>query len=456
MTMDEANEKNSEQSKTEQDANVQDSIIHVQFINWLLNNNNIKPILENELDETYFPGYEAEYNYILDYYKESSLRDGKGCVPDKVKFAFDFPEFSLFETGDAVNTMCKELLEKKCYSMFVQTIQDGAQKSKTSSFEAIDHTKQEMDKLYRFSKHTIGGGTDILKGSTERLTDYLKRIELHGLLGIPCGLEDMTKALHGWLPEDFVAVIARTNEGKSWLQLYFAIEAWKDGRNVGIYSGEMSSLMYGFRFDTMYKHFRNSGLIGGNPDLGNSEDPEVGAKSMNEYRDYINAILKGDFPGFRIFTQKDLDGKMTVNKMKVLQDKFGFDYWGLDQLSLMDDDRHAREERIKYGNICEDLARLTEDMQKPIILLHQAGRSAAVSKKKDEGATPEIEDVFGADAITHNLTRLITFTQIENGVKIKVPKNRYGQKGQEFLAVWNIDYGILKSMNQQSIKDNLF
>jgi replicative DNA helicase len=377
-------------------------------------------------------------------------------VPDKVQFAYDFPEFPLFDTGDAINTMCEDLLEQKCYSLFVQMVQEGAEKSKNNSFEAIDFIKNKSEDLYRFSKRTIGSGTDIIRQANERLEDYIKRIEMKGLLGIPCGLESMTKALHGWLPEDFIAVIARTNEGKSWLQLFFAINAWISGANVAIYSGEMSSIMYGFRFDTMYKHFKNSGLVGGDPDLGKPDDPDVGAKTMNDYRTYISALIDGKFPSFRVFTQKELGGKMSVNKMRVLQDKYNFDYWGLDQLSLMEDDHKGREQRTRYANISEDLARFTEEYQVPIILLHQANRTAAVNKKKDEGATPEMEDVFGSDEITHNLTRLISFTQIESGVKIKVPKNRYGQKGQEFTAIWNIDYGVLKEANQQDIKDNLF
>jgi Replicative DNA helicase len=449
-------EENMEQEQAQSTNNMQDSIIHVQVLNWLLNNNDIMPLLNYEIDETYFPGYEAEYNYIMSYYETSKLKDGKGTVPDKVKFAYDFPDFPLFETGDAIKTMCEELLEQKCYSMFVQSLQEGAKKSKTSSFEAIEFIRNEMDTLHRFANKTMGNGTDLARQAGERLEDYIRRIETKGLLGIPCGLESMTKALHGWLPEDYVGIIARTNEGKSWLQLYFGIQAWLAGKKVGIYSGEMGSLMYGFRFDTMYKHFKNSGLIAGDVDLGKSDEPEIGAKSLKEYRAYIDGLVNGNYPDFRIFTQKDLQGQMTVNKMKILQDRFGFEYWGLDQLSLMADDRKGREERIRYGNISEDLARFTEECQVPIILLHQAGRKSAESKKKDAGATPELEDSFGSDAVTHHMTRLISFTQIENGAKIKVPKNRYGMKGQEFNAVWNIDFGIFKDMNTQDIKDNLF
>lgn len=432
------------------------TIIPVQFLNWILNNNTIGPIQEFDIDESYFPGYEKEFNYIVNYWKESKLKDGKGCVPDKVKFAYDFPDFPLFDTGDAINTMYHELLEQKCYSLFVQEIQASAEKSKEDSFAAIEYAKQKMDELYRFANRTIGSGKDLIKGANERLEDYIKRIELHGLLGIKTGFDEMDKALHGWLPEDLVLIIARTNEGKSWLLLYYLIQACLQGKKVGLYSGEMSQLMVGFRFDTMYRHFSNTGLIGGDPNLGDATNAEVGSKSMKEYQEYITALLKGDLPEFRVFTQKDLEGKLSVNKMKVLQDRHNFDIWGIDQLSLMADDRKGREERIRYSNISEDLFSLTEDMQKPILLVHQAGRKAAESKKKDAQAVPELEDAFGADAIAQNATRVMSFTQVENGVKIVIPKNRYGMKGMEFFAVWNINYGIFKQLNSKNIKDNLF
>lgn len=433
-----------------------ESIIQVQFINWLLNNNTIRPVLEFQVDEAYFPGYEKEFNLIVDYYKESKLRDGKGVVPDKIRFSYDFPDFPLFETGDAINTMYKDLLEQRAYSIFVEKIQIAATKSKESSFDAISYAKEEMDKLYRFANSTLGNGKDLIRGANERLDDYIKRIQVKGMLGITTGLPDIDKALHGWLPEDFILVLARTNEGKSWLLLYFMMQAVLSGKKIGMYSGEMSHVMAGFRFDTMHKHFSNTGLIGGDPNLGNIDIEGVGTKSMKEYDSYINALITGDLPELRIFTQKDLDGRLTVNKMRVLQDRHNFDMWGLDQLTLMDDDKKGREERIRFANISQDLFTLTEEIQKPIIAVHQAGRKAAEAKKKDANATPDLEDAFGSDALAQNSTRVLSFTQIENGAKITVPKNRYGEKGQEFFVVWNINYGILKMLNTAGIKDNLF
>lgn len=432
------------------------AVVQVQFINYLLNNETLDPVFQFNIDESYFPGFEKEFNFIIDYYNKTKKIDGKGRVPDKVTFSYHFPDFPLFETNDAINTMYKDLLEQKLYAMFVEVIKTAASKSKESSFEAIEYTKNEIEKLFKLSQSTLGEGTEIISAAKERLDDYLRRVKVHGMLGIPTGLKSLDEQLHGWLPEDFVVIIARTNEGKSWLLLYFMLQAWLAGKKVAVYSGEMSALMYGFRFDTLYKHFSNKGLIAGDVDLGDPSNPEVGAKSMKEYQQYIESLLNGDYPDFRIFTQKDFNGKMNVNHMKVLQDKYGFDIWGIDQLSLMSDVRKAKETRFILANISEDLFHFTEEYQIPVIAVHQANRRAVESRKKNQSDTPELEHSAEADAIAQNSTRFLSMAQVENGAKLRVLKNRYGQKGQEFLAVWNINFGIFKEVDIQSIRDNLF
>jgi len=433
------------------------SIVQVQFLNWLLNNNTIAPIVEHDIDESYFPGYEAEFNSIIDHWNTSKLKDGKASVPDKVKFAYDFPEFTLFETGEAINTMFGELHEQRCYSLLVTAMQKSAEMSKTNSLEAIQFAQQEFTELLKFSNAELGSGKCLLRQAGERLEDYTRRLALDGLLGIKTGDPALDKFLHGWLPEEFAVILARTNEGKSWLLLNYMIQACLQGKKVGMYSGEMSALMMGFRFDTLYKHFGNSQLVGGNAELGTSLVAEVGPKSVKEYQNYISALINGELPEFRVFTQKDLGGKLSVSKMKILQDKYNFDIWGLDQLSLMEDDRRGKEERIRLANISVDCFAFTEEYQIPVLAVHQANREAAKAKKRDAGATPEIEDAFGADAIMQNATRGLSFVQLEeSAAKCTVIKNRYGPKGEAFQYVWNINYGVFAPIDRASIKDDLF
>ena len=45
--------------------------------------------------------------------------------------------------------------------------------------------------------------------------------------------------------------------------LKFLVEAWKQGKRVGLYSGEMNSVKLGYRFDSWFQHFSNRSLVRG-------------------------------------------------------------------------------------------------------------------------------------------------------------------------------------------------
>jgi replicative DNA helicase len=409
------------------------------------------PIVEYQIDTSFFPGYEKEFEYIRDYFEKSHLLDGKGEVPNSVSFTAQFPDFTVFSPGTAVKTIMHDVRELKLYTMLRNVLEKGANMtSEQDSYEATTYLVTALKDVNRFAKNELGGGNDIIRRANERLSDYIKRLELGGMLGVPTGDKRMDKALHGWLPEDFIVLFARTNEGKSWLILYYMLHAWLANKKVAFYAGEMNALMMGYRFDTLYKHFSNRGLISGNPILGGAE---VGNKTIEEYRNYIEQLTTGDDKGFTVFTQKDFDGKITPDQMKILQDKYEFDIWGLDQFTQMDDNKRSDVARIRFGKLSEQLYSFTEEYQIPVIGVHQANRKAAENKKNNSERSPELEEVFDSDAIMQNATRGISWTQIEGGAKAKVVKNRYGEKGLEFHYSWIIDLGLLEPRVESVLND---
>ena len=132
-------------------------------------------------------------------------------------------------------------------------------------------------------------GYDIISNAGDRLTEYKKRCEVKGLIGIPTGIPKLDEITNGWLwGEDLVVLTGRTNVGKTWIGEYFATMAWNMGYKILMYSGEMSTAMVGFRFDTLNKHFSNMGLLNGSGTLGKKPDTD-GAKYLQEdYEKYIS------------------------------------------------------------------------------------------------------------------------------------------------------------------------
>ena len=53
------------------------------------------------------------------------------------------------------------------------------------------------------------------------------------------------------------------------------VAAWKQGKRVGVYSGEMSEERIGYRIDTLINHFSNKELVRGTID------------DVENYREYL-------------------------------------------------------------------------------------------------------------------------------------------------------------------------
>lgn len=215
----------------------------------------------------------------------------------------------------------------------------------------------------------------------------------------------------------------------SWVVLKFLEEAWKAGYRVGLYSGEMSSIQMGFRFDTIYNNFSNFGLTKGNFD-------------SEEYKKYIHNLKEQN--SFFIVTPEDLGGNCTVSKLEAFIQKYKLDILGVDQYSLMEDEEAKPNQplRTKYDNISKGLFLLSCKYHIPILAAVQANRNAVLNtngKKKEEG--PKLEHISESDAIAHNSSRVIAMRQNDGKLEFEIVKNRIGGRNGKYLYRWLIDTG---------------
>ena len=423
-------------------------MIEQSIISKLLEGGSLEVLHTNNVIPEMFLTCNNEIAFIFRHYEQYKQ------VPDRVTFLSEFTDFQMLEVSENMDYLVYKLKEAYTYTKIVPIIQSAADRVREDSIEAINFLKEEIAQLERAVP--VSGnkdGYDIITNAKDRLAEYKKRCEVKGLIGIPTGIPKLDELTNGWLwGEELVVITGRTNVGKSWMAEYFATIAYNLGYKILFYSGEMSREIIGFRFDTLNKHFSNSGLLNGAHTLGKKPDTDGGSYLEEDYESYISQLSQKS--GFIVVTPDDFNGrKPNVEEIKDLAIKHNADMIVVDQLSLMADRRRADIPRIAYGNIAEDLFLMSKELKKPVLLLAQANREAVKNRKK--GESPELHDLAESDLVGQNASRVLSLSVIDGTLKIAIKKNRYGVNNREVLMLWDINTGVIEPLVKENPEEKV-
>lgn len=407
--------------------------VEIQAINKILKDKSLDLINKEGLEPTYFLSNREQVDFIIEH------KNQYGVIPDVVTFSNTFKDFPIFDVQESGAYLADKLREATLFQRIVPIVnkfRDKMQKDSVDATEYIMGAIQDVRSTIQFKKSV---GTDIIANAKERYTDYQNRVSAGGLLGITTGIPELDNATCGWLPEDYIVLFARTNEGKSWIAEYLAVQAWKSGKKVLYYAGEMSALMMGYRFDTLYRNISNTAMLMGHEDVD------------AVYKTYTNSLSEGS--GFHVVTPTDFGGKKpTVPQIEAIAEELGVDIVFLDQLSLLDDGRGTENKTARYTNISSDIMLATKRLQMPWVVVAQANREAEKDKKAKEDA-PKLHHVEYSDAVSQDSTRALSLKYDSGILKIALQKNRFGGKNVDVLLKWDIDKGIIEPMlNEEELE----
>lgn len=395
-----------------------------QIINKILQTGDFSIVLLNNLNETYFSNYTSEFRYIRDHFEKF------GKVPDRLTFVNSYPDFDIKDVNEPDSYLLEEL-NKDYNTQFL-----------ASKFNEIRRLI-EADKIDDAITYLINAANNVHQNATMTCTDlftdtgrydrYVERISSKDKFFISTGFKELDDIIGGIdVKEENMVIAARTGKGKSWTLLKIAVEAAKQGRRVGLYSGEMSADKVGYRVDTLLGHIDNKAITRGTANY----DPMIGLA----YKQYIEHLPTAFTGTIKVLTPNDINGPATVGALRTFIEKEQLDILLIDQYSLLEDQHHAKIMHEKVANISKDIKNLQVMKQIPIVSVSQMNRT-----KNDDGEqdTTQIglSDRIGQDATCIiMLDREITYKDPEKRVidtdklVLNLVKSRDGGEGKLVYA----------------------
>lgn len=389
-------------------------MIQEQFLNYLLNTQDSSLLLINNINEEFFEDYKDEYKYIVNHLHKY------GNIPDINSFATEFPNFDFIEVHETPDYLIDKLYDDRNSRKLAKLFNKVKEEFNSGDIDtAMDIYLSSMPDIAT-AKHL--DSVDIIHDRS-RYDAYIDRTEDWKKYFVKTGFKELDDIIGGWdRQEELATIVARSNMGKSWILLKCACAAAEQGLNVGIYSGEMSDRKVGYRIDTLLGHISNTALTKGNIEI------------ENEYKSFLDTLPDKISGTMKVLTPNMIGGPAGVNALRAFIEKDNLDILFVDQHSLLEDDRHARNPVEKASNISKDLKNLQVLKQIPIITVSQQNRAST-----ENGVG--LEHIAQSDRIAQDSTIVIFFEQKDGIITLHLVKSRDSANMKDLSYAVDFNHG---------------
>ena len=382
----------------------------------------------NNLNDEFFSDYKNEYNWITNHINKY------GNCPDMESFVNKFPDFDVVTVKEPISYLIDELYtdrNKRRLAKVFNQVRDLLNQDKTEEAMTL-YTNAASDIVQSNHLETV----DIFH-DTSRYDAYADRCNDFEKYYVKTGFKELDNLIGGWdKHEELATIVARPGVGKSYVLQKVALAAAEQGLTVGIYSGEMSENKVAYRIDTLISNLSNTKIMKGNSDI------------QTQYKKYMEE-LPTKFKGtIKVLTPKMINGVAGVTALRAFIEKEKLDMLCVDQHSLLEDDRHAKNPVEKAANISKDLKNLQVIKQIPIIAVSQQNRMST-----ENG--PSTANVSQSDRISQDSTILIFLEQKEGVLTLNLVKSRDSGNGAKLQYAVDFDKGIFKYIaNSDNVEES--
>lgn len=370
------------------------------------------------------------WEFVRKYFEQNGSTPPIDLVVDK------FRDFHLEEGVGATKHHLEELQAEYLNSSLKNIITDAA--SNVQGGKGVAALEELINQTSELKKNTSMirdiDATDI--ESAVAYYEQLKKQQAEGRLGIKTGLPGFDDYLpSGIMPGQLGVFLAYPGIGKSWLSLYFAVQAWKQGKSPLVISLEMSET-----------EVRNRTFTIMGEGLWSHRKLSNGEVELNDLKQWHSKNLAGK-PEFHIVSN-DTGGEITPSVLRGKIDQYKPDFVIVDYLQLMSPNQKSENETVRMKNLSRELKLMAISEEVPIMAIS----SATPDDVTKLDTVPTLGQTAWSRQIAYDADWVMALGRGPNSdvIECVFRKNRNGFMG-EFMVQVDFDKGYYR---YKDLEDN--
>jgi len=401
-----------------------------KVISAVLNDKQMHVLLQANLDNL-LRTHSDVWNFIRHYF------DINGSVPPSSLVIEKFRDFNLVPDVGATKHHLDELQTEYLNDSLKDILRNAA--TDVQGGNGAQALEQLITKTSELKKNTSAirdvDVTDL--DSAVAYYENVQKMKESGQVGIKTGLPGFDNYLpSGIMPGQLGVFLAYPGIGKSWLALYFAVQAWKQGKSPLIISLEMSETevrnrVFAIMGEGLWSHRK----------LSNGE------VEIDMLKKWHNSKLEGK-PAFHIISN-DSGGEVTPSVIRGKIDQYKPDFVVVDYLQLMSPNQKSDNETVRMKNLSRELKLMAISEEVPIIAIS----SATPDDVKDLSSAPTLGQTAWSRQIAYDADWVMALGRATNSdiIECVFRKNRNGFMG-DFLVQVDFDRGYYKYKDYEEQK----
>lgn len=413
----------------------------IRLISAVVNERDIAPLISGSNVDQLFTSYGDVWTFIKDYFYKHRAVVPKDILVEK----FDNPDspvkFKLVETSGTVKHYLEQLRDDY----------------KSNSLERIarglagDLGKKSTDELIQQLNKRLNDLTKISMSVRDLdITDHVKAVEHYievkrimeengGVLGTRFGYDSIDANYPtGKGSGHYIMILSRTNQGKSWLALDFAIMAWLQGKRILYVSLEMSPELVRDRAFALM----SSGMF-------NMSDLSRAQIDIDQMSSWATNNLKAD--NSFVVIGSDSMGDFTPAALQAKIDQYGPDEVYIDYIQLMSDNKGSSGATERIRNVSKELK--STAIMNEIAVIGVA--SASANETKEYFSPPQIYEVAESrqSAYDCDLVLALISKKQSDGTSLTEIIARKNRHGPLFDFILRMDIANGKISEEWAIED---